>query len=221
MRSTRFCAHDQSARWAQRRNGRSSDMLAMRLGSLTLSPPSRPAHRVLSPHMGVEASRRRSGSSRAVRLGGGVVWRVGAMSRPGLGCIRRRCAEGPPARGRLGRASGTADQQEREEIRRLRQENYELRRANEILKSASGVFRQGARPRPHEVSRYVDGIAAASGSSRSAGRVGVRLLPPRLIAPPDRQSSLGGGRRAVGGRGRRRCCIEVAAGASQPAETER
>jgi transposase len=29
---------------------------------------------------------------------------------------------------------------EREEIRRLRQENYELRRANEILKSASVFF---------------------------------------------------------------------------------
>jgi len=30
--------------------------------------------------------------------------------------------------------------QEREEIRRLRAENYELRRANEILKSASVFF---------------------------------------------------------------------------------
>jgi transposase len=30
--------------------------------------------------------------------------------------------------------------QERDEIRRLRRENYELRRANEILKSASVVF---------------------------------------------------------------------------------
>jgi transposase len=30
--------------------------------------------------------------------------------------------------------------QEREEIRRLRKENYELRRANEILKSASLFF---------------------------------------------------------------------------------
>jgi transposase len=45
---------------------------------------------------------------------------------------------------------------EREEIRRLRKENYELRRANEILKSAS-VFRRGARPRPTEVSRSIDG----------------------------------------------------------------
>jgi transposase len=30
--------------------------------------------------------------------------------------------------------------QEREEIRKLRRENYELRRANEILKSASLLF---------------------------------------------------------------------------------
>src|SRR3954452_22608660 len=42
---------------------------------------------------------------------------------------------------------------ERAEIRRLRQENYELRRANEILKAAS-VFRQGARPRPTEVTAF-------------------------------------------------------------------
>src|SRR5438128_10051424 len=45
--------------------------------------------------------------------------------------------------------------EEREEIKRLRQENFELRRANEILKSAS-VFFAKARPRPTEVSHYVD-----------------------------------------------------------------
>src|SRR3954453_7278873 len=45
--------------------------------------------------------------------------------------------------------------QEREEIRRLRKENDELRRANEILKSAS-VFFEGARPRPTEVSAFID-----------------------------------------------------------------
>ncbi len=39
--------------------------------------------------------------------------------------------------------------QEREEIRRLRKENYELRRANEILKSASLFFaRELDRDRP-------------------------------------------------------------------------
>jgi transposase len=40
-------------------------------------------------------------------------------------------------------AGGRSDvltSQEREEIRKLRRENYELRRANEILKSASLFF---------------------------------------------------------------------------------
>jgi transposase len=36
-----------------------------------------------------------------------------------------------------GRRPDLPSSQEREEIRRLRQENFELRRANEILKSAS------------------------------------------------------------------------------------
>src|SRR3954463_30010 len=36
--------------------------------------------------------------------------------------------------------------QEREEIRRLRQENYELRRANEILKSAAVFFAKDLDP---------------------------------------------------------------------------
>jgi transposase len=39
-----------------------------------------------------------------------------------------------------GRRSDLLSSQEREEIRRLRKENYELRRANEILKSASLFF---------------------------------------------------------------------------------
>src|SRR3954453_9691817 len=58
---------------------------------------------------------------------------------------------------------------EREKIRRLRQEHYELRRANEILKSASAFFRQGARPRPTEVTAFVDEYRGRFGSSRSAG----------------------------------------------------
>lgn len=44
---------------------------------------------------------------------------------------------------------------EREEIRSLRREVRELRRANEILKSAS-VFFARARPRPNEVSAFID-----------------------------------------------------------------
>ena len=39
-----------------------------------------------------------------------------------------------------GRRQDLLTSQEREEIRRLRKENYELRRANEILKSASVFF---------------------------------------------------------------------------------
>jgi transposase len=40
----------------------------------------------------------------------------------------------------MGRRTDLLSTQEREEIRRLRKENYELRRANEILKSASLFF---------------------------------------------------------------------------------
>ena len=39
-----------------------------------------------------------------------------------------------------GKRTDLLSTQEREEIRRLRKENYELRRANEILKSASLFF---------------------------------------------------------------------------------
>src|SRR5436309_15559514 len=39
-----------------------------------------------------------------------------------------------------GKRSNLLSSQEREEIRRLRKENFELRRANEILKSASVFF---------------------------------------------------------------------------------
>ena len=39
-----------------------------------------------------------------------------------------------------GKLPGLPTSQERDEIRRLRQENFELRRANEILKSASVFF---------------------------------------------------------------------------------
>jgi transposase len=80
--------------------------------------------------------------------------------------------------------------QEREEIRRLRKENYELRRANEILKSAS-VFRQGARPRPTEVSAFIDqyrerfgvepvcrtlGVSASAYYQRASGQCSARAV---------------------------------------------
>jgi transposase len=75
--------------------------------------------------------------------------------------------------------------QEREEIRRLRQENYELRRANEILKSAS-VFSprssiQTGRSEPlrRRASRPFRGRADLS----DLGRVGVRVLPAQDRRP--------------------------------------
>jgi transposase len=74
----------------------------------------------------------------------------------------------------------TAD--EREEIGKLRRENFELRRANEILKSASVFFAKELdtdRPRRAAMSRS---IAAVSGSSRSVGPWACRR-PPTISAP--------------------------------------
>ena len=62
---------------------------------------------------------------------------------------------------------------EREELRRLRKENYELRRANEILKSASVFFGQGARPEPNEVSAFIDERRADFGVERICRTLGV------------------------------------------------
>jgi len=45
-----------------------------------------------------------------------------------------------------GKRTDLLSSQEREEIRRLRKENFELRRANEILKSASVFFAKGLDP---------------------------------------------------------------------------
>ena len=51
--------------------------------------------------------------------------------------LRKRVRQAEADSGRRGDLLTT---QEREEIRRLRKENFELRRANEILKSASVFF---------------------------------------------------------------------------------
>src|SRR5215204_5055075 len=59
--------------------------------------------------------------------------------------------------------------QEREEIRRLRRENFELRRANEILKSASVFFAKELDEDRTRCAATSMRIAAASASSRSAG----------------------------------------------------
>ncbi|MFC3998880.1 IS3 family transposase [Nocardiopsis sediminis] len=45
--------------------------------------------------------------------------------------------------------------QEKDELKRLRKENAELRRANDILKAASAFFRQGARPAPDEADAVI------------------------------------------------------------------
>src|SRR5438874_10176655 len=51
--------------------------------------------------------------------------------------LRKRVRQAEADRGQR---SGLLSTEEREEIRKLRRENYELRRANEILKSASVFF---------------------------------------------------------------------------------
>src|SRR3954453_2602033 len=72
--------------------------------------------------------------------------------------------------------------QEREEIRRLRKENYELRRANEILKSASVFFAKELDPDRPKGAAISTSIAAASGSSPSVGSWACRR-PPTISAP--------------------------------------
>src|SRR3954452_11517949 len=71
--------------------------------------------------------------------------------------------------------------QEREEIRRLRKENYELRRANEILKSASVFFAKELDPddRSERVHRRAPRTLRRRADLPDLGRVGVRLLPAR------------------------------------------
>ena len=54
-----------------------------------------------------------------------------------------------------GQRTDLLSSQEREEIKELRKENYELRRANEILKSAS-VFFAKELDTDRRVSRYID-----------------------------------------------------------------
>ena len=98
---------------------------------------------------GVVGARRRGWcSSRAVRSRTSLlIW----------GCRRRRCGS-TCGRSRRTRVGGRICRrsEEREEIRKLRREVFELRRANEILKAALGVFRGRARSAPSEVSVFID-----------------------------------------------------------------
>ena len=68
---------------------------------------------------------------------------------------------------------------EREEIRKLRAENFELRRANEILKSASVFFAKNSTrtERGEPLHRRAPRPLRRRADLQGLGRVGVRVLP--------------------------------------------
>jgi transposase len=77
---------------------------------------------------------------RGVRLvfeSGRPIARVAADLGVGVEALRKRVRR---AEADSGKRSDILSTQEREEIRKLRKENFELRRANEILKAASLFF---------------------------------------------------------------------------------
>ena len=77
---------------------------------------------------------------RGVRLvfeSGRPIARVAADLGVGVEALRKRVRR---AEADNGKRSDILSTQEREEIRKLRKENFELRRANEILKAASLFF---------------------------------------------------------------------------------
>src|SRR3954447_16395110 len=92
--------------------------------------------------------------------------------------LRKRVRQ---AEGDAGVRAELLSSQEREEIRRLRKENYELRRANEILKSASVFFAKELDPddRSERVHRRAPRPLRRGADLPDLGRVGVRLLPAR------------------------------------------
>ncbi len=59
--------------------------------------------------------------------------------------------------------------QDRQRIAELEREVRELRRANDILKTASAFFRAGARPAPAEVAAFIDGHADRQTDGRRWG----------------------------------------------------
>ena len=75
--------------------------------------------------------------------------------------------------------------QEREEIRRLRAENFELRRANGIMKSASVFFAKELDEdrRSEPLHRHSSWPLRRRAHLSHPGRVGVRLLPPQGRQP--------------------------------------
>jgi hypothetical protein len=89
--------------------------------------------------------------------------------------------------------------EEREEIKKLRKENFELRRANENPQGRLGIFCDRARRRPAEVSAFIDQHRERFGVEpicRTSGVSASRLVPARegrAVGSP------AGGRAAVGG----------------------
>src|SRR5881394_2126170 len=77
-----------------------------------------------------------------------------------------------------GRRPDLPTAEEREEIKRLRQENFELRRANEILKAASVFSRASSirTVRSERVRRSAPRALRGRADLPDLGRVGVRLL---------------------------------------------
>ena len=79
--------------------------------------------------------------------------------------------------------AGTAGPEESGELRRLRRENAQLRRANEILSSASALFASRLDPTRRGWSSTSTLIATGSGSGRSARSRGLRWLAG--FSPPE------------------------------------
>jgi transposase len=114
---------------------------------------------------------------------------------------------------------------EREEIKALRWEVYELRRANS--QGRVGVFRDRARRRPTEVSRFIDehrgrfgvepicralGVSASACHARAGGEGCARAVDDERtrigITRPDSRPAIGATKndRSVNGRNRRPAC---------------
>nr|WP_157508676.1 IS3 family transposase [Luteipulveratus halotolerans] len=82
--------------------------------------------------------------------------------------------------------------QELEEIRALKKENAELRRANEILKSASGFLRGGARPPTQVLTEFIDTHREEFGVEpicRVLCEHGVKIAPSTYYEARDRAPS--------------------------------
>ena len=117
--------------------------------------------------------------------------------------LRKRLRQAQADAGERGERLTT---REREEIRRLRKENFELRRANSILKEAS-VFCQGARSRPTEVSVFIDqrrerfgvepscevlGVSASVYRQRASGRRSERQVEDERLTGLIREMRMSG-----------------------------